>query len=310
MTKSYNLKNIRILLTEGFTDEQLRRLCFEMPEFRPVYDQLAESTGKTDIIDLLLEYAYQTLQIDKLLDWAKEYNPIRYEEHQPYYENITDKREPPPYLTKLSSFKDRLTGNQIYNPIRQITDRVFWLIVILIPVIMISLMNIDLKVNDQGKFELHIDNSPPASATGASTPTPADNLSYSATLGPDGIFAEWQHPNPNVATFILLVIKPTLEGGTVFESIPIAVSDSQTVPVTWPARASIEDLCSEAYDDPTGQSIQFQMLAVDAQGHPIIPDKSNIVTISCPIRLFPGEIVPDSPPTEIPTPIPTVTQNP
>jgi hypothetical protein len=46
MTKRYILPNIRALLTEGFTDRQLRRLCYNVPGFRPAYDQLAEGTGK------------------------------------------------------------------------------------------------------------------------------------------------------------------------------------------------------------------------------------------------------------------------
>lgn len=82
----YNLKNIRILLNEGFTDEELRRLCFEEPEFRPVYDQLAQETGKTKIIDYLLQHVERKLLLDRLLILAKEHNPARYEKHQPYHD--------------------------------------------------------------------------------------------------------------------------------------------------------------------------------------------------------------------------------
>lgn len=38
MTMHYNLSNIRALLTEGFTDEDLRHLCYDISDFRPVYD--------------------------------------------------------------------------------------------------------------------------------------------------------------------------------------------------------------------------------------------------------------------------------
>lgn len=86
MSKHYNLKNIRTLLTEGFTDEELRRLCYDLPDFRPVYDQIAQNTGKAGIIDRLIEYADRKLLIETLLTLTKEYSPARYEKHQPYYD--------------------------------------------------------------------------------------------------------------------------------------------------------------------------------------------------------------------------------
>lgn len=89
MTKDYNLKNIRILLIEGFTPEEIRRFCHETPEFRPVHDQLAEDTGKAKIIDLLLEYAEQKVKVELILIWAKEQNPVRYVEHGPYNSIVT-----------------------------------------------------------------------------------------------------------------------------------------------------------------------------------------------------------------------------
>jgi hypothetical protein len=81
----YHLKNIRILLNEGFTDQELRRLCYEESNFRPVYDELSQETGKAKIIDNLLEYAERKLLLDYLLALIKERNPDRYEKHQPYH---------------------------------------------------------------------------------------------------------------------------------------------------------------------------------------------------------------------------------
>lgn len=80
----YNLRNIRSLLNNGFTDAELRRLCFDEPAFKPVYDQLAQETDKAKIIDRLLEYAERKLLLDYLLTLVKELNPTRYEKHQPY----------------------------------------------------------------------------------------------------------------------------------------------------------------------------------------------------------------------------------
>jgi hypothetical protein len=85
LVRSYNLKNIRTLLTEGFTEEELRRLCYDVAEFRPVYDQLAQNTGKARIVDYLLEYAERKLLLEVLLTLVKTQIPARYDRHQPYY---------------------------------------------------------------------------------------------------------------------------------------------------------------------------------------------------------------------------------
>ena len=45
----YHLANIRNLLTEGFDDQDLRALCLDVPNFRPVYDRLAKNTGTAGI---------------------------------------------------------------------------------------------------------------------------------------------------------------------------------------------------------------------------------------------------------------------
>ena len=95
ITTRYILKNIRALiteLTEALTEEELRQLYFDLPEFKPVHHQLARSNGKAEIIDRLLEYAEQTLQLDDMLALAKEHNRALYEKHQPYYELVTAAR--------------------------------------------------------------------------------------------------------------------------------------------------------------------------------------------------------------------------
>ncbi len=81
---SYNLGNIRTLLLQGFTDAELRRLCFDVPGFRPVYDSLSSGSGKAEIVDRLLEYAERQVQMEALLELARQGNPRRYELHGPY----------------------------------------------------------------------------------------------------------------------------------------------------------------------------------------------------------------------------------
>lgn len=81
---TYRLTNIRELLTNGFSDTELRNFCFDQPEFREVYEQLAEQTGKEEIVSLIMEHADQNLLFDLLLAWARAHNPVRYQRHAPY----------------------------------------------------------------------------------------------------------------------------------------------------------------------------------------------------------------------------------
>lgn len=81
---NYNLKKIRLLLTEGFSDRDLRRLCFDEHEFKAVYAELSSGSGKSEIIEKILEHAEQSLQMEFLLKWAGENNPAKYRQHAPY----------------------------------------------------------------------------------------------------------------------------------------------------------------------------------------------------------------------------------
>lgn len=87
MSKRYNLVNIRTLLVEGFTAAELRDFCYDTPDFKPVYHQLAENAGKTEIVQKLLVHAEQKLLLDALLIWAEVQNPARYATYQPYFED-------------------------------------------------------------------------------------------------------------------------------------------------------------------------------------------------------------------------------
>lgn len=95
MPHTYNWLNIRNLLTKGFTAEQLRSFCFDSSEFRAVYDELNNQTGKRQIVALLLEYADQNRRVDELLAWTNQLNPRRYEIHQPYVNDSVNKSSSP-----------------------------------------------------------------------------------------------------------------------------------------------------------------------------------------------------------------------
>lgn len=85
MAHNFNLKNIRAFLTDGFSDEELRHLCYDNPDFRPVYEQLAQEMGKGKVIQKLIEYSERKGLIETLLVVGKELNPAKYAEHRPYH---------------------------------------------------------------------------------------------------------------------------------------------------------------------------------------------------------------------------------
>lgn len=84
MAATYIWPNLRTLLLEGFTEDELRQFCFDIPDFKPLYPQLARYSSQADIVQQVLEYAERTSKIEFLLAWAKERNPAQYERHQPY----------------------------------------------------------------------------------------------------------------------------------------------------------------------------------------------------------------------------------
>lgn len=84
MEQNYHLQNIRTLLLEGFSAEELRRLCYDHSDFRQVYHELSTGMGKADIIDRLIEHTNQALLMDKLLTLVRGLNPARYDRHKPY----------------------------------------------------------------------------------------------------------------------------------------------------------------------------------------------------------------------------------
>ncbi|MBN1993128.1 MAG: hypothetical protein JW953_10525 [Anaerolineae bacterium] len=122
MTIEYNLKNLRSLLTEGFGVEELRFFCYDHPNFRPVYEQLAESAGKTQVVHKLIEYAEQKNLFEPLLDWAKEENPSRYEKYQPYHITSTGGDYKKPVSPEELSEPENETISSKSAAIKNVTD--------------------------------------------------------------------------------------------------------------------------------------------------------------------------------------------
>lgn len=112
---AYHLKNIRTLLTKGFSTEELRRLCQDTPGLRDVLDELAPTIGKVEMVDRIIDFANRRNLIHKLLAEAREANDSRYQQHQPYtepiYNEVLDilREQDWPALNALLAFLDQNT---------------------------------------------------------------------------------------------------------------------------------------------------------------------------------------------------------
>lgn len=111
MTAHYNLENIRMLLTEGFTEGELRSFCYDRPDFRLVYDRLAEGIGKIEIIHRLIEHADRRELFTPLLAWAKEQNLAKYTRYFPYH-IIEEETESPQAMRIFICYNRHITRDK------------------------------------------------------------------------------------------------------------------------------------------------------------------------------------------------------
>jgi len=75
---TYQLRNIRKLLTTAFSDEELRQLCYDESQFRPVYEQFVTGMSKNQMVQRLLEYCERKGLLDELLEIVEEETPAAY----------------------------------------------------------------------------------------------------------------------------------------------------------------------------------------------------------------------------------------
>ena len=64
---TYNFRNIRKLLAAAFSDDELRQLCYDVPEFRGVYEEFSAGLGKDQMIQKLIAYCDRKVIMGKLL---------------------------------------------------------------------------------------------------------------------------------------------------------------------------------------------------------------------------------------------------
>jgi hypothetical protein len=77
----YNLRNVRKMLTTVFSDAELRQLCYDEPEFRPVYEQFAEGMSKDQMIQRLLEFCERKVLMPHLLEIVAVEAPEQYKQY-------------------------------------------------------------------------------------------------------------------------------------------------------------------------------------------------------------------------------------
>jgi ATP-dependent protease Clp ATPase subunit len=82
---AYRLDNIRKLLAEGFSREELVSLFLGDPLFASLAETLTGESSEAEIIEQLIRQAEQKGQQNMLLELAERYNGAKYKEYQPYY---------------------------------------------------------------------------------------------------------------------------------------------------------------------------------------------------------------------------------
>lgn len=103
---SYNIKNIRALLTEGFSEDELRQFCHDEPAFRPVESELSNGTGLAGVVQHLLAYSERKVLVELLLDWAKKQSPAKYKQYLPYRDSdLEPSSQPEPPVQPKESIR-------------------------------------------------------------------------------------------------------------------------------------------------------------------------------------------------------------
>ena len=79
-TLEYNTAEVRKLIVEAFSDEELRAFCFD--NFPPVYAQISDAITKTMVAQLLIEYCSRYGKMKPLLDMVRDVNPYQFDRHR------------------------------------------------------------------------------------------------------------------------------------------------------------------------------------------------------------------------------------
>lgn len=87
MTKPNAFQNIRPLLHNSLSDEDLRRLCYDEPAFKSFYARLSPEMGKARLVNQLVDFAAKKSALHILQTWIETRKPAP--DHRPKLPSAT-----------------------------------------------------------------------------------------------------------------------------------------------------------------------------------------------------------------------------
>ena len=122
LRREYELRNIYEFLLNGFRSDDIKRITFDTPSLRAVYDG-ATHRPMSDTVFELVQSAQRLGQLDALLDRARELNPKAYEKFGPYFKR--QNRIEATQLQSSESTEPLINPYVVGNPIQPDHNQVF-----------------------------------------------------------------------------------------------------------------------------------------------------------------------------------------
>jgi formylglycine-generating enzyme required for sulfatase activity len=109
-TQEHNIAAIRKLLLAAFTPEELRRFCYDRPDFRPVTNRFGRPYRLDDMVDELITYSDKYDLLSELLAELKQHNPRQYARFIEPDDVQGEPAPPTPELALSASDRDTITS--------------------------------------------------------------------------------------------------------------------------------------------------------------------------------------------------------
>ncbi|MCB0196879.1 MAG: hypothetical protein KDJ65_33320 [Anaerolineae bacterium] len=234
--QKFNSKKIRAVLREGFTDDELNRLCYDESDFKPFLDELGQDISKDRVIDKLIKYAERKELIAKLLPLIKKHNPNKYEKYEPYIEptdnsagqSINEKKAEPSFasVTEAPSYEKPQSTNEKKEEWKLIVKSIIISFVVLIAIfvlLVIMIPSIALQTNDLESKAL----------PGAEAELPAFDITVLDHLGDDKMTYEitehlrYDYNRQGVPIKWILQVIPEYKGDKSYGEVAVLVKDSE-----------------------------------------------------------------------------------
>jgi ATP-dependent Clp protease ATP-binding subunit ClpC len=172
---AYRLNNIRSLLDEGFSLDELISLFCSDPLFRAIQEDLLAANGagldqldsddevddsdkakgldKSAVIEALIQHAEAKAQFDLLLELAEKYNSAKFELHKPYYNWVVACEKAAGELKShfRPEFLNRLDDIIYFHPLRESHLRQILDLLLDVDIKLMEAQNLNLKVTGHAK---------------------------------------------------------------------------------------------------------------------------------------------------------------